>query len=154
MVELTLRSLFESSCKLLPANWYAAQEAIDANNPPTEEHELYIRGIFKVWENLLKRLCDGCLGKDSEVIFRQWLGDYKKHLREAWTKDEEASFYLRGQVDAFNSFVGAYSRLSQVSSEMYQKKMNEILQKQKELETLQGEFENLIWTFPADEVAK
>lgn len=147
MVELALRALFESASSVVSTTWHSFQKNSAENQPPTEENEFYIKGCFFVWQNILQRLCDGCLGKDSDSIFCQWLTAYRKHLFNASNSDSvESSSYMRGQVDAFNSFVRIYAMTSKKINPAYKKKIEDINSKQKELDSLRSELDNLLWS--------
>ena len=72
--------------------------------------------------------------------------DYRNRLVEA-SKSEEGTgnIYIEGQVFAFNSFLSSMARLSKTNSKAYTNKIEEIVQKRKELDFLQEELDGIVW---------
>lgn len=146
MVEIALRSLFESASRTISDGWNAAQRSIEEGRLLEESEEHYMKGCLLVWQKLLTRLCDGCWAKDSENTFHQWLGHYRTKLLEAASSEQgQGNPYVRGQVDSFNSFLRSLSGANKTLGASYKKKVEEVMQKQKELLALQEELESIFW---------
>lgn len=104
MVEQVMEALHRTMRDILVTNWNVNSLRLKNGMPPSEEDEPFLQGQALFFKALIDRICDGCLGVDSEEAFDSWLEGYRDSLRDS-IETEESNAFLRGQVDGYNLFV-------------------------------------------------